>query len=207
MKHPGRSLLLGLATSSIVAAFASVSRADIAPPPGWKESCTEDQQKKPGEECLSCSAFYGNAQHCSKLLTTYAFESRCKTRGASVWTELWCRGASPSAKKVPANIMSALGNPNDNGDKDKDAGPVAPTPEPDAATSAVPSTTSTASAEPTTTSTSTSSAPPATKLPTEDTPKKGACGACAIGASSSSAPTGLLALAMAIAWLRRARRR
>ncbi|MEO7095992.1 MAG: MYXO-CTERM sorting domain-containing protein [Polyangiales bacterium] len=206
MTLPTRSVFLGLLAATTVTLATVAGRADIAPPPNWKESCTEEQQKKPGEECLSCSAFYGNAQHCSKLLGSYAFQSRCKTRGASVWTELWCRTTSPSAKKVPPNVLAALGNANDDGD----AGAAAPTPSTSA--DAAPAPTTTATAEPSTTTTATttptsaSTAPPATKLPTEDGPRKGGCGACVVGAgSSSSLGIAAFALALVVALTRRRR--
>jgi hypothetical protein len=195
---PRHSRFLGLIACAAVTLFAQSVRADIAPPPGWKESCTEDQQKKPGEECLSCSAYYGNVQHCSKLLASYEFESRCKTRGASVWSELWCRKSSPSAKKVPPNIMAALSNSTDDGGGDggTTAPTVAPTVTPDAAPTVEPSTT-------TTTAPSTTAAP-STKLPTDDAPKKGACGACVIGgAGSSSGAIMAFALALGICLVRR----
>ena len=204
------SVALAMVAATTLASV--VAHADIAPPPGWKETCTEDQQKKPGEECVSCRAYYGNAQHCTKLLASYAFQSRCKTRGASVWSELWCRGGG-NAKKLPANIVTALGNPNDDGTTD--SGVTAPTSSADAATSAVPSTTAepsttttaSTSAAPTTSPTTSTSAAPETKLPTEDTSKKGACGACAVGASSSSsAELTFAALAFAAVVSRRRRR-
>ena len=66
-------------------------RADIAPPPGYVESCTLQTQQRSAEECTMCrAARVGSSEECQKL-SAVGYEHRCSTRGASVWAEMWCR--------------------------------------------------------------------------------------------------------------------
>lgn len=69
--------------------------ADLPPPSGYLEKCTIENQRRPEEECQVCGAYFGERDRCEKELGTKGYEYRCKTYGASVWREIWCR---PSVK-------------------------------------------------------------------------------------------------------------
>lgn len=70
------------------------ARADIAPPMGYTETCTPDQQQQPGETCMMCvGAYHGDRNFCAREFGAQGFSQRCRARGASVWNEVWC--ASP----------------------------------------------------------------------------------------------------------------
>ncbi|HVU04545.1 MAG TPA: hypothetical protein VHE30_22460, partial [Polyangiaceae bacterium] len=98
--------------AAFLTTLASHALADLAPPGGYVESCTLEKQAAAGLECLSCRAFYGNHDHCSKSLASYGFSQKCRARGASSWSEVWCRAASPKAAKVPAAVVDMLPYPN-----------------------------------------------------------------------------------------------
>ena len=190
---------IGYSLSSVAIALACalgprLARADIAPPPGYVEQCTLAKQSKPQDECHACSAFYGNAAHCSESLKSYGFTQRCRTGGASVWSEIWCR-KKDSSPAVPASILEQLGNAS--------AHPAttgaAPTDPSVPSASAVPAAPSALSAEPA----APTAAPPApTQLeatppsPPPQRPSTG-CGGCVTTHRSDSAagPLALVALA------------
>jgi hypothetical protein len=64
--------------------------ADIAPAPGYVESCTLTKQQRANEECTMCRAWFGSRDECKKL-SAAGYARRCSTSGASVWAEMWCR--------------------------------------------------------------------------------------------------------------------
>jgi MYXO-CTERM domain-containing protein len=68
-------------------------RADLAPPSDYVEQCTIAKQQGRDMECVTCSATHSQA--CS----VPGYTRQCTTRGASAWTEIWCRGGDggPSA--------------------------------------------------------------------------------------------------------------
>ncbi len=70
--------------------------ADLPPPPDYVESCTIEKQCKAGEEGITCGANHMARDKCQKAYAKDGYVERCKTHGASVWTEVWCR---PKAKK------------------------------------------------------------------------------------------------------------
>ena len=84
-----------LGLSLAVLLFSASSLADIAPPPGYVEQCTVEKQQKKGEECKSCSAWHGERDKCEKELGTQGYTQRCKSRGASAWSEVWCKAVEP----------------------------------------------------------------------------------------------------------------
>jgi hypothetical protein len=104
-------LLLGTALLAALT-LSTLARADVAPPfnDGYVEACTVDKQAAAGRECLSCSAYHGNAEHCAESLASYGFERACRTRGASVWAEVWCRPSSPEPRIVPKDVLGQLDN-------------------------------------------------------------------------------------------------
>lgn len=75
--------------------------ADIAPPPGYVESCTAEKQQKPGEECQMCDAWYGGRESC-EALEAQGYTQRCRTSGASTWDELMCKPAQGATTSDPS---------------------------------------------------------------------------------------------------------
>ena len=201
-------LLLGLGPALVVAltlSIPTVARADIAPPPGFVEACTMKAQSAGGKECLSCAAFYGNSSHCEESLDSYGFTQGCRTGGASVWSEVWCRPAGSGAKPVPKDVLAQLdkasghppapATPSAAPPSTRPVDPVAPAfvapPAPPSAAPPVP--TSTPIADP--------PAPPSM-------PPTGGCGGCATPRPETAIWAPLLALgALAVAWSRRRNRR
>jgi hypothetical protein len=64
--------------------------ADIPPPPGYVEKCSVEIQQKSGEECRLCGASFQGRGDCQKL-ASQGYSERCRSAGASVWQEVWCR--------------------------------------------------------------------------------------------------------------------
>lgn len=199
-------LLLGLGPALVAAlTLSTLARADIAPPPGFVESCTMKAQSAGGKECMSCAAFYGNSDHCEESLGSYGFTQGCRTGGASVWSEVWCRPASAKAVPVPKDVLAQL---------DKAAGrPPAPAPP------AKPTETGPVRTEPVPTAivappvlptAAPSAAPPVPDAPVAPPPlpPTGGCGGCATPRPEAAIWAPLLALgALAVAWSRRRNRR
>jgi hypothetical protein len=80
------------------------ARADVAPPPDYVESCTVARQQAPGEQCQACDAWHGDREICARTLASSAgWAKRCQTRGASTWTEIWCRSASAPPPPPPTD--------------------------------------------------------------------------------------------------------
>jgi hypothetical protein len=177
-----------LAAVLVTGLAPSRARADLAPPPGYVETCTLEKQKKPELECHSCAAYHGNAMHCPESLEAYGFKQQCRSRGASVWSEVWCRPASTSAAKVPAEVIDQLGKS------------TSKAPPPPAGLLASPSATPAAppAGTPAATPAGTPAAPPAAGAPEPPPvpPQAGGCGSCAAGIDS---PLGWAAPAIAIA--------
>ncbi|MFO0571493.1 MAG: hypothetical protein U0263_38035 [Polyangiaceae bacterium] len=96
-----------LALCFAVTSFAWSAAADVPPEPGYVESCTLEKQKQSGDECVSCSASFQDPKACQSQHA--GFEQRCRTRGASVWTEIWCkpRATPPSTSSTPEPEPSA----------------------------------------------------------------------------------------------------
>lgn len=89
------------ALSSLLLAPAAL--ADVAPPPGYVEQCTVSKQQKDGLECTLCTgAYHGAPDHCVKIYEPQGLTRACRTRGASVWKEVWCRKAGgPPIQDIP----------------------------------------------------------------------------------------------------------
>jgi MYXO-CTERM domain-containing protein len=84
VKRPALALLCAFLVAPLEA------RADVAPDPDYVESCTLDKQRESGDECFECRASFQDRDAC-KHHAEGGFAPRCQTRGASVWTEIWCR--------------------------------------------------------------------------------------------------------------------
>lgn len=99
--------LLAFAFSSLLANAAS---ADVPPSPGYVETCTVANQGGPGRECRSCDTYHGNPpDYCEGLVGAGGFTRACRTSGASVWSEVWCKGvaAVPPPTPAPAPVAAA----------------------------------------------------------------------------------------------------
>lgn len=94
--------------TSLIALFATVTlpfiaSADIPPPPGYVEQCTVAKQCGADEVGSTCGTYHGEPDKCDKLYSGTAFTRKCRTRGASVWSEVWCapKGTPDPAKPQP----------------------------------------------------------------------------------------------------------
>ena len=185
--------------------LSTLARADIAPPPGFVESCTLAKQSRPGRECLDCSAYHGNSEHCSESLEAYGFAQSCRSNGASVWSEVWCRDAGSKGSSVPKDVLAQLGNATAHPPA---ATPLAkPAPTDPTRTEPVP----TAIVAPVLTPTAAPSAAPPigdTPVAPRPLPPTGGCGGCAMLTPETAIGAPMLVLgALALAWSRRRNRR
>ncbi|MBN2193633.1 MAG: hypothetical protein JW751_12520 [Polyangiaceae bacterium] len=88
MKHPR----IGMVTITLIMLGGSGSaRADLAPPEDFVETCTVEQQQAAGETCVSCSVTYEDFTVCANLYEPEGYAKRCKTWGASVFEEVYCK--------------------------------------------------------------------------------------------------------------------
>lgn len=85
--------------SPLVILLAGAARADVPPPEGYVEQCTAEKQCKKTEDADVCSAWHGERDKCSKAHAADGFVYKCKTRGASAWSEVWCRPKAAPTKK------------------------------------------------------------------------------------------------------------
>src|SRR5262245_49459993 len=166
----------------LLAAIPLILLGDIAPPVGFVENCTVEKQKKSGEECVSCATFFAEADKCVRDHGSRGFEFRCKTRGGSKWSEVWCKSASRT-------VISSLKEPAEGGAPTlSDGGGATPvtrpsstttpptstsTSEPPATPTPIPAETAKPIAEPSASPHRGSPEPPAAA-------KHGGCGACAV---------------------------
>lgn len=113
-----RALVTAAASRAAAALFAVMTLsapalADIAPPPGYVERCTVKNHQQEGRTCTACPSDFKRRGHCELELGPKGYTKMCSTRGASVWTEVWCLDALPTPAPEP-----------------KPAQPSEPTPEP-----------------------------------------------------------------------------
>lgn len=190
----------GLHALAAVLSWAPSIWADLAPPPGYVEPCSIDNARQTGEECKSCSTYFAEADACQKQYGARGYALRCKTRGTSTWSEVWCKA------NAGVEVSSLKGQP--------DASEHGP--EPTTAVSAAPTATapdaSAASPNPAASTKNDSPAPPASRddttpnLPARPE-KRGGCGACQLGEPRGPSYTPIIFLVgFALAGARRARR-
>lgn len=81
---------------------AHQAHADAPPPIGYVEHCTLQKQEKEPDTCEACSngqsVEYSEGK--DKCTTTYkpqGYVKLCQTRGASAWTEIWCKNPEGKA--------------------------------------------------------------------------------------------------------------
>ncbi len=97
-----RSIWLLAALFLIDAPRITPSRADVPPPRSYVEECTVEKQQQKGEYCTYC----GNnrvRRDCDERFAAskLPWTRRCKTWGATRWTEVWC---TPWTGKNPPKI-------------------------------------------------------------------------------------------------------
>lgn len=99
-------------SASIAAALSAFcalpALADVPPPDDYVETCTVAKQEKSTTECLACKAYYGASTRCQTMLEPFCYSKTCKSYGASVWTEVYCRSKNASAPVIPQEITDAL---------------------------------------------------------------------------------------------------
>jgi hypothetical protein len=113
------SRLLSLACLALVLAAGSRALADVAPPPGYVETCTVAEREQPGTTCEACPAEDTNTAACPTKFSGTMYTYVCQTWGGSHWTEVWCDGtpAVPvtdrscafAAPATPTGAWSAVG--------------------------------------------------------------------------------------------------
>ncbi len=69
---------------------SALAHADIAPPI-HVQVCTVETQCRASEEGVSCVGSHVDRDRCEKQYAKNGYARRCKTYGASAWTEVWCR--------------------------------------------------------------------------------------------------------------------
>ena len=91
---------LWMGALSLLLLSAVTANADVAPPDDYKETCTLKKQHFNDTECFECRmdvrgsiADAGDDGYCQseETYTADGYEKKCKSRGGSVWTEIWCR--------------------------------------------------------------------------------------------------------------------
>ena len=75
-----------------------LAHADVAPDPGFVETCTIEKQCKEGEEGTTCSAGFRGREECEKL-EKEGWKQRCRTYGGSFWNEVMCRAKKKKKEK------------------------------------------------------------------------------------------------------------
>ena len=77
------------------------ARADLAPEPGYVETCTLANHAKADNECVECSTYHGEYDKCVKQFEPKGYTQACRTSGASVWSEIWCKAKPGAAATTP----------------------------------------------------------------------------------------------------------
>jgi len=91
----------------VAALYTTPSFADVAPPAGFVETCTVEQQQGPNRECVLCGdSYYKEPDACAHKLETAGYTKSCKTRGASTWKEVWCRKPAAASGSAPATTAT-----------------------------------------------------------------------------------------------------
>ncbi|MBI3203983.1 MAG: hypothetical protein HYZ29_20755 [Myxococcales bacterium] len=179
---PRRPLWFLVGLLSAPAAFA-----DVPPPPGYVEPCTVEKQQKPNETCISCSTYFAEADACQKQHAGRGFAHRCRTRGASTWSEVWCK------RSTGVDVASTHTGP------DASSNDAASPPTPVASASADAAAPEPGPPTPTGPSSPASHASAAPTEPGAAPEKGGSCGACSVGRDASAFGPASLALAALLA--------
>jgi len=100
--------LLVVASAVVATIPASPAAADIPPPDAYVESCTMAKQQPTGGDCLECKDDYYQKDRCAALLGSYCYTQRCKTWGASAWTEIHCRSSLGNTPLIPPEVLNEI---------------------------------------------------------------------------------------------------
>jgi hypothetical protein len=65
--------------------------ADIPPRRDYVETCTIERVQGEGDSCVECRGSFQDREACATEWAPQGYEKSCQARGASVWTEIWCR--------------------------------------------------------------------------------------------------------------------
>lgn len=79
-----------------------IARADLAPGPAEPECSVEAAQAEGKTDCTQCDTYHAEPDKCNAL-ATQGYTQSCRSSGASVWHEVWCKGqaAAPPAEAKP----------------------------------------------------------------------------------------------------------
>ncbi len=103
MKHTViRGFLTGIALS---AGYLPTAWADVPPPSDYVEECTVAKKQVSGMACVACQNDYRSfatdaGDPCQTQYAGQGYAKLCKSWGASVWTEVWCRGEPDAGNNV-----------------------------------------------------------------------------------------------------------
>jgi hypothetical protein len=109
MRSPGLALAAALSLSAALPLVAATAAADLPPPIGYIEECTPERQQVAGLECVGCASYFGSPTKCPDLLVPLDFTKACQSRGASTWTEVWCRPATGAP--LPESVSKQVTRP------------------------------------------------------------------------------------------------
>ena len=82
--------LVCIPVSLVMVLMASTAWADVPNPDA--EPCSVADSSADGRTCESCSASYEDPDECANQYAGTEFTQDCTSGGASVWTEVWCKG-------------------------------------------------------------------------------------------------------------------
>lgn len=85
---------------ALVLSVPSLAAADVPAPPGYVEACTLANHQREGARCAECATWHSDQRRCPDRSELAGMTMCCRTRGASVWTEIWCEGGC--AEEAPA---------------------------------------------------------------------------------------------------------
>ena len=98
----------GVVLITLLMGICSVGWADVVEP-GFVETCTLEKVTTPNEVCEACSTYYAEHDKCTKKYEETEYTKKCRTRGASTWTEIWCK-----PKKDAVQNPNAAPSPEEN---------------------------------------------------------------------------------------------
>lgn len=107
-------LIPPLVLTALFVYCTSPARADVAPPPDYVEQCTVANHQAPRTECVQCGeAYHGAPKACENRYTQAGYSLACRTGGASVWQEIWCRpvGTAPGPEPAPTSTFATPPDP------------------------------------------------------------------------------------------------
>ena len=87
----------------------ALAHADIPPPPGYVETCTVANHCASDQAGKTCEGTFSGREDC-EALEAAGWTQKCRTSGASVWTEVMC-GPKGSASPVGPAPAEAPGTP------------------------------------------------------------------------------------------------